>query len=86
MIDLDRVLRDRRMTGKELARRVGLSQTQLSLLRSGKVRGFRLDTLARICASLTCSPGDILRYEFDPQDFLASDNANRAGAEAEFQD
>ncbi|MAY79063.1 helix-turn-helix transcriptional regulator [Citromicrobium bathyomarinum] len=73
MIDLDRVLRDRKMTGKELARRVGLSQTQMSLLRSGKVRGFRLDTLARICASLACSPGDILRYEFSPDDFSADD-------------
>lgn len=76
VIDLDRVLRDRKMTGKELARRVGLSQTQLSLLRSGKVRGFRLDTLARICASLTCSPGDILRYEFDPEDFFANDGGD----------
>lgn len=70
-ITLDAVLAKRRMTGKELARRVGLSETQLSLFRSGKVRGIRFGTLARLCAALDCAPGDLLDYDFSADD-LAS--------------
>jgi len=72
-ITLDRVLAARSMTGKELARRVGLSETQLSLFRSGKVRGLRFSTLARICAVLDCAPGDLLEYSFEPGDLVAAD-------------
>ena len=67
-ITLDAVLAARGMTGKELARRVGLSETQLSLFRSGKVRGLRFSTLSRMCAVLECSPGELLSYAFDPAD------------------
>lgn len=63
VVTLDAVLAARGMTGKELARRVGLSETQLSLFRSGKVRGIRFATLARLCAVLDCAPGDLLGYE-----------------------
>ncbi|USU08033.1 helix-turn-helix transcriptional regulator [Sphingomonadaceae bacterium OTU29MARTA1] len=67
-ITLDAVLSKRGMTGKELARRVGLSETQLSLFRSGKVRGLRFSTLSRMCAVLDCAPGELLSYAFDPAD------------------
>ncbi|USU04389.1 helix-turn-helix transcriptional regulator [Sphingomonadaceae bacterium OTU29THOMA1] len=75
-ITLDAVLSKRRMTGKELARRVGLSETQLSLFRSGKVRGLRFSTLSRMCAVLDCAPGELLSYAFDPADLspLATDD------------
>jgi putative transcriptional regulator len=67
-VTLDAVLQARRMRAKDLARTVGLSETQLSLFRSGKVRGIRFETMARLCAALECRPGDLLDYSFDPAD------------------
>ncbi|MEB3415864.1 helix-turn-helix transcriptional regulator [Alteriqipengyuania sp. WL0013] len=67
-ITLDRVLHDRGMTGKELAGKVGISETQMSLFRSGKVRGVRFSTLAKMCAILECRPGDLLDYSFEEAD------------------
>ena len=63
VVTLDARLARRGMTGKHLAEAVGLSETQLSLFRSGKVRGVRFGTLAKMCATLDCQPGDLLRYE-----------------------
>lgn len=70
-ITLDTVLAERGMTGKHLASEMGISETQLSLFRSGKVRGVRFDTVARMCAVLGCRPGDILDYDFQPEDLRA---------------
>ena len=61
VVTLDAMLARRAMTGKQLAQAVGLSETQMSLFRSGKVRGIRFATLARICEELKCQPGDLLR-------------------------
>ncbi len=72
-ITLEAVLSRRGMTGKRLAREVGLSETQLSLFRSGKVRGIRFSTLARLCAALDCPPGDLIGYDFDPADLHDTD-------------
>lgn len=58
-ITLDDILSERGMTGKELATRIGISETQLSLFRSRKVRGIRFAALARMCAVLGCRPGDL---------------------------
>lgn len=63
-VTLDEILARRSMTGKELANRIGISETQLSLFRSGKVRGIRFATLSRMCAVLDCRPGDLLDYIF----------------------
>ena len=63
VVTLDARLARRGMTGKQLAEAVGLSETQLSLFRSGKVRGVRFGTLAKMCAALDCKPGDLLGYE-----------------------
>lgn len=71
VVTLDVVLGDRGITGKELARRIGISETQLSLFRSGKVRGIRFATLARLCLALDCQPGDLLGYIPDPADATA---------------
>lgn len=65
MVTLDVVLQKRGMTGRDLAERIGLSETQLSLFRSGKVRGIRFATLLRMCTELDCQPGDLLRAEWD---------------------
>jgi len=62
-VTLDAVLADRKMKARELARRMGISETQLSLFRSGKVRGIRFSTIAAMCAVLDCAPGDLLGYD-----------------------
>lgn len=67
-ITLDAVLTRRGMTGKQLAQQVGLSETQLSLFRSGKVRGIRFSTLARLCTVLECRPGELIDYDLDTAD------------------
>lgn len=72
-VTLDAALSRRGMTGKQLAQRMGISETQLSLFRSGKVRGIRFATLARMCAVLECAPGELLDYEADPADLLADE-------------
>ena len=69
-VTLDACLKARELSGKELAQRVGLSETQLSLFRSGKVRGIRFSTLARLCYVLDCELGDLLNYTRDDVDAL----------------
>ena len=60
IVTLDRMLAERGITGKQLAERVGISETQMSLFRSGKVKGIRFATLEKICHELDCKPGDLL--------------------------
>jgi len=68
IVTLDIMLARRKMKARDLAQQIGLSETQLSLLRTGKVRGVRFDTIAAICAVLDCRPGDLLDYSFEPED------------------
>jgi len=63
VVRLDVMMARRKMRAKELARRVGITEANLSLLRSGKVRGLRFSTLEAICLHLQCQPGDLLDYE-----------------------
>ena len=62
IINLDVMLARRKMKSKELAASVGITEQNLSLLKSGKVKGIRFSTLENICARLNCQPGDILEY------------------------
>jgi putative transcriptional regulator len=62
VVNLDVMLARRKMRSKELAERIGISEQNVSLLKSGKVKGVRFETLDRICAALDCQPGDILEY------------------------
>jgi putative transcriptional regulator len=64
-VTLDLVLVQRHKTSRELAAFVGITEQNLSLLKSGKVRGIRFGTLARICAYLECQPADLLCYVDD---------------------
>ncbi|OYU48715.1 MAG: transcriptional regulator [Rhizobiales bacterium PAR1] len=64
---LDVMLARRKMKSRELAERIGISEVNLSLLKSGKVKGIRFETLSKICAALNCQPGDILSYEPDAE-------------------
>ena len=72
-ITLDEMLARRGMKARELAAAIGLSETQLSMFRSGKVKGIRFGTLARLCAALECTPGELLDYDFDAKDLQAAD-------------
>jgi putative transcriptional regulator len=65
VVRLDVMLAKRKMKARELAGRIGISEQNLSLLRSGKVRGVRFGTLEAICRELECQPGDLLEYEPD---------------------
>ena len=62
IVKLDVVLADRKVRSKELAEFVGITEANLSLLKQGKVKGVRFDTLAKICEFLRCEPGDLLKY------------------------
>jgi putative transcriptional regulator len=62
VVNLDVMLATRKMRSKELAERIGITEANLSLLKSGKVKGVRFETLAAICAALDCQPGDLLEY------------------------
>lgn len=61
-VNLDVMLAKRKMKGKVLAGKVGITEQNLSLLRTGKVKGVRFATLEKICEVLGCQPGDILEY------------------------
>lgn len=62
-VHLDEVLRARGMTSKELCAKVGLTEANLSILRSGKAKGVRFGTINRICYFLQCDVGDILKFD-----------------------
>ena len=62
VVNLDVMLARRKMRSRELAARIGITEQNVSVLKSGKVRGVRFETLARICAVLDCQPGDLLEY------------------------
>lgn len=64
-VKLDAILAKRGMTGRELAQRIGITEANLSLLRTGKVKGLRFQTLEAMCAALDCQPGDLLSYTPD---------------------
>ena len=64
-INLDIILADRDMKGKELAEIVGITEANLSILKSGKAKAVRFTTLEAICKALDCQPGDILEYSED---------------------
>jgi putative transcriptional regulator len=65
VVNLDVMLAKRKMRSKELSERIGITEQNVSLLKSGKVRGIRFDTLDSICRALACQPGDILEYVDD---------------------
>jgi len=62
IVTLDVMLARRKTRSKDLAEQIGISEQNVSLLKSGKVKGVRFETLERICAALDCQPGDILEY------------------------
>lgn len=65
ILRLDRVMADRKMSLNELSERVGVSNVNLSKLKTGKVSAIRFSTLEAICAALNCQPGDLLEFNND---------------------
>jgi putative transcriptional regulator len=65
IVRLDVMLAKRKMMSKDLADQIGISVQNLSLLKTGQVRGVRFETLAAICKALNCQPADLLEYEPD---------------------
>ena len=65
ILNLDVMLAKRKMRSNELAERIGLTQANLSILKTGKAKAIRLNTLNAICRELNCTPGDLLEYRPD---------------------
>lgn len=61
-IDLDVMLAMRKMTSLELSEKIGITQANLSILKTGKAKAIRFSTLDAICKELNCQPGDIIKY------------------------
>ncbi len=76
IIRLDRVLADRKMKLNDLAAQIGISNVNLSYLKTGKVRAIRFSTLDAICRVLHCQPGDILEYVGDDGEDGAAGDGN----------
>ena len=68
IVNLDVMMAKRKISLKDLAEEISISTTNLSLLKTGKVRGVRFATLNAICEALNCSPGDILAHSDDEQE------------------
>jgi len=73
-VTLDIMLARRKVRAKDLAARIGISETQMSLLRTGKVKGMRFDTLSKICLILECQPADIMEYDPDNNDLKSAED------------
>lgn len=73
VVTLDVVLAQRKMRSRDLAQKIGITEQNLSLLKSGKVRGVRFDTLDKICSVLQCQPGDLLKQVPDGDEQPALD-------------
>ncbi|UXC66951.1 helix-turn-helix transcriptional regulator [Limosilactobacillus oris] len=69
-VNLDVLLAERKMTSKTLAQRIGITPANLSILKTGKARRIRFETLSKICHELDCQPGDILEYREDESNAL----------------
>ncbi|MBX3697732.1 MAG: helix-turn-helix transcriptional regulator [Dokdonella sp.] len=74
IVKLDVMLAERKVRSKELAEFVGITEANLSLLKQGKVKGVRFETLASICEYLRCQPGDLLKFEPDDTGEIAAAN------------
>ncbi|WP_037621362.1 helix-turn-helix domain-containing protein [Streptococcus vestibularis] len=62
-MNLDEVIKSRKLTSKELAKRIDITEANLSILKTGKAKGIRFSTLLNICRELDCQPGEIIEYK-----------------------
>ena len=74
-VDIDVMLARRKLSVGELADRVGITPANLAVLKNGRAKAVRFATLAALCQALDCQPGDLLRYEPEPERQPADDRA-----------
>ncbi len=72
VVNLDVMLARRKVKSQDLAKAIGITESNLSLLKSGKVKGVRFSTIGAICHYLDCEPGDLLGYERSDADLPSS--------------
>jgi putative transcriptional regulator len=77
VVRLDVMMAKRKVRSNELAEAIGITQSNLSLLKSGHVRGVRFSTLEAICKALECQPGDLLEYVPDEKQLKSRNEAKR---------
>jgi len=77
VVRLDVMMAKRKVRSNELAETIGITQSNLSLLKSGHVRGVRFSTLEAICKALDCQPGELLEYVPDEQQVTLTKEAKR---------
>ena len=65
IVNVDVMMARRKMSSQDLAERIGITQANLSILKTGKAKAIRFSTLEAICKALDCQPGDILEYKED---------------------
>ena len=80
-VHLDLMLVLRKKTSRDLAQFVGITEQNMSALKSGKVRGVRFGTLSKICEFLECQPGDLLRFKSDPEETNESGGEDEGGGQ-----
>ncbi len=76
-LHLEEVLKKKKMTSKELAKKIGITEANLSILRSGKAKGVRFETLNRICFYLNCQVGDLLQFDGELEESHETENGDR---------
>ena len=69
IINIDVMLTKRKMSVTELSEKVGITMANVSILKNGKAKAIKLDTLNKICEALNCQPGDLLEYRTEPETF-----------------
>ena len=80
VVHLDALLQERNMTATELAERIGITQANVSILKTGKAKAIRFSTLMAICDVLQCQPGDLISYESNEASTSVVDGSVRVGA------
>ncbi|ACO85268.1 helix-turn-helix domain-containing protein [Clostridium botulinum] len=76
IVNLDVIMAKRKMSLKELAEKINLTNANLSILKNNKAKAIRFSTLEAICRELNCQPGDILEYKEDPSEADKEDEIN----------
>ena len=71
IVNVDVMLAKRKMSSGELAEKIGITQANLSILKTGKAKAIRFSTLSAICNALDCQPGDILEYQPGDEDNIS---------------
>lgn len=73
IVNLDKVMVDRKISSKDLAEKINMTTVNLSNLKNGKMQGIRFETLSSLCRTLNCQPGDLLEYDNNEESNKKSD-------------